>query len=151
MPADLRSINNFADLIAHLRDEFDWPVEDYLLDQLTFEYDADELGLKDEEAEKLKDGTIRQLRPLPGGQPFGIFFVEFGQSKLPVVVLRRIIGCWKALSKQDLTEDFSSDPDPMRRAVQFSGHSVRCGILRDPTLLVASPFFRRSSSLKNVS
>ena len=91
MPADLRSITDFADLIAYLRDELDWPVEDYLLDQLTFEYDADELGLKDEEAEKLKDGTIRQLRPLPGGQPFGIFFVEFGQSKLPVVVLRRIL------------------------------------------------------------
>ncbi len=78
MPADLRSITDFSDLIAYLRDELDWPVEDYKLDQLTFEYDADELGLKDEEAEKLKDGTIRQLRPLPGGQPFGIFFVEFG-------------------------------------------------------------------------
>ena len=28
---------------------------------------------------------------MPGGQPFGIFFVEFGQAKLPVVVLRRIL------------------------------------------------------------
>jgi hypothetical protein len=28
---------------------------------------------------------------LPGGQPFGIFFVEFGHAKLPVVVLRRIL------------------------------------------------------------
>jgi type I restriction-modification system DNA methylase subunit len=91
MPADLRTITDFAELIAYLRDELDWPVEDYQLDQLTFEYDADELGLKDEEVEKLKDGIIRQLRPLPGGQPFGIFFVEFGQAKLPVVVLRRIL------------------------------------------------------------
>jgi hypothetical protein len=88
---DLRTITDFAELIAYLRDELDWPVEDYQLDQLTFEYDADELGLKDEEVEKLKDGIIRQLRPLPGGQPFGIFFVEFGQAKLPVVVLRRIL------------------------------------------------------------
>lgn len=91
MPADLRTITDFEDLIAYLRDELNWPVEDYALEDLTFEYDADELGLKDEEAEKLKDGTIRQLRPLPGGQPFGIFFVEFGQAKLPVVVLRRIL------------------------------------------------------------
>jgi len=91
MPADLRSITNFEELIAYLRDELDWPVEDYGLEDLTFEYDADELGLKEEEAEKLKDGTVRQLRPLPGGQPFGIFFVEFGQARLPVVVLRRIL------------------------------------------------------------
>ena len=91
MPADLRSITDFEDLIAYLGSELDWPVDDYGLEELTFEYDADELGLKDEEAEKLKDGTIRQLRPLPGGQPFGIFFVEFGQAKLPVVVLRRIL------------------------------------------------------------
>jgi hypothetical protein len=91
MPTDLRSITDFDDLLAYLGDELDWPVEDYGLDELTFEYDADELGLKDEEAEKLKDGSIRQLRPMPGGQPFGIFFVEFGQAKLPVVVLRRIL------------------------------------------------------------
>lgn len=91
MPADLRTITDFADLLAYLRDELHWPVEDYALEDLTFEYDADELGLKDEEAEKLKDGTIRQLRPLPGGQPFGIFFVEFGAARLPVVVLRRIL------------------------------------------------------------
>ncbi len=91
MPADLRSITHFDDLITYLGEELDWPVADYPLEDLTFEYDADELGLKDEEAEKLKDGTIRQLRPLPGGQPFGIFFVEFGLAKLPVVVLRRIL------------------------------------------------------------
>jgi len=91
MPTDLRSIADFEELIAYLGDELGWPVEEYGLDELTFEYDADELGLKDEEAEKLKDGSIRQLRPLPGGQPFGIFFVEFAQAKLPVVVLRRIL------------------------------------------------------------
>jgi hypothetical protein len=38
---------------------------------------------------KLKNSIIRRLRPLPGGRPFGIFFVEFSQAKLPVVVLRR--------------------------------------------------------------
>jgi len=88
---DLRSITDFQDLITYLGDELDWPVDDYGLEELTYEYDADELGLKDEEAAKLKDGRIRQLRPLPGGQPFGIFFVEFGQARLPVVVLRRIL------------------------------------------------------------
>ena len=87
----LQSITNFDDLLSYLGEELEWPVEDYELDELVFEYDADELGLKDEEAEKLKGGQIRQLRPLSGSQPFGIFFVEFGKKKLPIVVLRRIL------------------------------------------------------------
>jgi type I restriction-modification system DNA methylase subunit len=91
MSQDLRSINNFDDLLAYLGTELDWPVEEYTRDQLTFEYDADELGLKDEEVAKLSHGTIQQLRPLQGQQPFGIFFVEFDHAKLPIVVLRRIL------------------------------------------------------------
>ena len=87
----LQSITNFDELLTYLGEELEWPVEDYELDELVFEYDADELGLKDEEAEKLKGGKIRQLRPLAGSQPFGIFFVEFGKKKLPIVVLRRIL------------------------------------------------------------
>ena len=31
----------------------------------------------------------------------------------------KIIGCWRALSKQDTQDDLSNDPDPMRRAVAF--------------------------------
>ncbi len=31
----------------------------------------------------------------------------------------RIIGCWKALSKQDTSEDLNDDTNPMRRAVAF--------------------------------
>lgn len=31
----------------------------------------------------------------------------------------RIIGCWKALSKQDLTQDLADDTGPMQRAVAF--------------------------------
>lgn len=31
----------------------------------------------------------------------------------------KIVGCWRALSKQDTQNDLSHDPDPMRRAVAF--------------------------------
>jgi predicted helicase len=31
----------------------------------------------------------------------------------------KIVGCWRALSKQDSQDDLSFDPDPMRRAVAF--------------------------------
>ncbi|MEY4569428.1 MAG: hypothetical protein RLZZ398_867 [Verrucomicrobiota bacterium] len=40
-------------------------------------------------------------------------------NQLNVDDAARIIGCWKALSKQDLTADLSSDSEPMRRAVAF--------------------------------
>lgn len=69
---DLRKIKTFEQLLPYLEAELDWSLPDYELDELTFEYAPEELGLKAEEAAKVR--TIRQLRPLPGGQPWGIFF-----------------------------------------------------------------------------
>jgi predicted helicase len=40
-------------------------------------------------------------------------------NQLKVDDAARIIGCWKALSKQGLTQDLSFDPEPMKRAVAF--------------------------------
>jgi predicted helicase len=40
-------------------------------------------------------------------------------NQLKVDDAARIIGCWKALSKQGLAEDLSGDAEPMRRAVAF--------------------------------
>ncbi|MEX8510375.1 MAG: DEAD/DEAH box helicase family protein [Leptothrix ochracea] len=40
-------------------------------------------------------------------------------NQLKVDDAAKIVGCWKALSKQDLSEDLPSDADPMRRAVAF--------------------------------
>lgn len=85
----LRAIHNFNDLILYLEEKLDWPLQEYQFDELTFEYQPEELGLKDEDAAKVK--TIHQLRPLRHDQPWGIFFVEFENKKLPVVVLRRIL------------------------------------------------------------
>lgn len=85
----LLAIHNFEDLILYLEERLGWPLQEYGFEDLTFQYDAEELGLKDEEAAKVK--AIHQLRPLQHGQPWGIFFVEFEKKKLPVVVLRRIL------------------------------------------------------------
>lgn len=90
MPSqNLRYIHAFPELVRYLEDELDWPLQEYGFEDLTFEYTPDELGLKDEDAAKIK--AIHQLRPLTSGQPWGIFFVEFENKKLPVVVLRRIL------------------------------------------------------------
>lgn len=40
-------------------------------------------------------------------------------NQLKVDDAAKIIGCWKALSKQDTQEDLAIDPQPMRRAVAF--------------------------------
>jgi len=90
MPApDLRQVRNFTTLIRYLEDELGWPLDGYEMDDLTFDYEPSDLGLKEEEAAKVK--SIKQLRPLTSSQPWGIFFIEFDKKQLPVVVLRRIL------------------------------------------------------------
>jgi hypothetical protein len=89
MPADLRSIRTFKELTRFLEDELDWPLGEYDFEELTFTYEPSELGLKPEDAVKVK--TIRQLRPFRTHQPWGVFFVEFEKKNLPIVVLRRIL------------------------------------------------------------
>lgn len=83
------AFHNFDDLLAYLDEELGWPLQGYQFDDLTFSYEPQELGLRDEDAAKIK--RIHQLRPLETGQPWGIFFVEFDRKKLPIVVLRRIL------------------------------------------------------------
>ncbi|MCB0815552.1 MAG: hypothetical protein KDB87_20595, partial [Flavobacteriales bacterium] len=85
----LAHIHSFKDLVRYLEQELHWPLQEYELDDLSFEYEPEELGLKEKEAARVK--SIRQLRPLGDGQPWGIFFVEFEQKKLPVTVMRRIL------------------------------------------------------------
>lgn len=90
MPADLREVKNFRQLLAYLRNELDWPIEqDADVDDLTFDYTPEELGLSDEYHDVIKE--VRQIRPLTSNQPWGIFYVNFEKQKLPVVVLRRIL------------------------------------------------------------
>jgi hypothetical protein len=89
MSTDLRSIRTFKELTRYLEDELDWPLGEYEFEELTFTYEPSELGLKAEDAVKVK--TIRQLRPFRTNQPWGIFFVEFEKKNLPIVVLRRIL------------------------------------------------------------
>lgn len=85
----LRNIKTFPQLIAFLRDELDWPIEQgHDEDDLTFDW-SDDLGLKESERVGIKE--IKQLRPLETSQPWGIFFVNFEKKQLPIVILRRIL------------------------------------------------------------
>jgi predicted helicase len=89
--AALAKIKRFDQLIAYLRDEMGWPIENGSdFDDLTFEYAPEELGIDPKTAAKIQE--IKRLRPLSPKQPWGIFFVKFEPRKLPVVALRRILG-----------------------------------------------------------
>lgn len=85
----LKHIRSFPQLVKYLRDELDWPIETEQFDDLTFEYEPDELGLDPKTAVKIN--KIRQLRPLVAGQSWGVFFIDFEPKRLPIVVLRRIL------------------------------------------------------------
>ena len=89
----LSHITALDELIPYLRDEMGWPIEDTSLetvDDLFFEFTPEELGIDPAAAAKIN--SIKRLRPLSTAQPWGIFFVEFEPKKLPVVVLRRLLG-----------------------------------------------------------
>jgi hypothetical protein len=88
-PDHLHGIKTLPQLIAYLRNDLDWPIEVEDVENLTFEYLPQELGLDTEATVKIKE--IKQLRPLTGQQPWGIFWINFEKKRLPVVIMRRIL------------------------------------------------------------
>lgn len=88
--AELAKINSFPKLVDLLRNHLEWPIEeDYGFEDVVYEYEASELGLKPNEIAKIRE--IHQLRPLATSQPWGIFFISFEDKALSVTVLRRIL------------------------------------------------------------
>lgn len=87
---ELARVNSFPKLVALLRDRLEWPIgEDYDFEDVIFDYEPKELGLKEEETAKIRE--IHQLRPLVTNQPWGVFFISFEEKQLSVTVLRRIL------------------------------------------------------------
>lgn len=85
----IRAIKSFPSLIKYLRDDLGWEFETDDVEDLTFDYEPEELGLDAKTAVRIKD--IKQLRPLVTNQPWGIFYINFEPKRLPVVVLRRVL------------------------------------------------------------
>lgn len=91
-PTDIARITNLETLLAFLRDRLNWDIDpDAQLDDLTFDYSADELNLSDKASARLQGGVVRQLQNFSPNQPWGIFLVEFNQSKLYREALRQIL------------------------------------------------------------
>jgi hypothetical protein len=88
-PAKLRDVRTFDDVIRYLADELDWPIDAADLEEATFDWDPNELGLAPDRVPHLV--SLRQLRPLEGNQPWGIFFIDFDGPRLPLSALRRLL------------------------------------------------------------
>lgn len=88
-PNHLREVTSFDDVIEYLTNELDWPIGASDLEDATFDWDPDELGIPAERVPHLV--SLRQLRPLESTQPWGIFFLEFDGPRLPLTALRRLL------------------------------------------------------------
>ena len=85
----LQQLTSFEPLMDYLRDALGWPIEVDDLDDATFAYTP--TSWASSRSTPRASRRIKQLRPLTDEQVWGIFFVEFGHSRLPVMALRRIL------------------------------------------------------------
>lgn len=88
-PERLRQVRTLDNVLGFLAEQLDWPTRDFELDDASFEFTAEELGVPRNQVPALR--RLRQLRPLTTAQPWGIFFLEFEGPKLPVTPLRRLL------------------------------------------------------------
>jgi hypothetical protein len=85
----LRRVKTFLQLKRFLEDEMDWPFGNLEIEELMFDYEPEELGIKPKLAAKIKG--IKRLRSLSASQPWGIFFIEFENKSMEVGILRKIL------------------------------------------------------------
>ena len=87
----LRRIRTFAQVFQYLVDVLDWPLEtddiqDEDLTAFTYDWDPGEMGIP---ADRLR--RVWQMRPLTAAQPWGVFFLEFAGSRLPITQVRHVL------------------------------------------------------------
>lgn len=86
----ISDISSFDDLLIYLEEQLNWDLQGFSKEEVTYEFEAAELGLKTVETFKI-NGPVRQLRPITDKQSFGIFFIEFETENLPIMILRRVL------------------------------------------------------------
>lgn len=118
LPSDhdeaLRSIRTFAEVCDYFVDELEWPLDlsrldDESLEDITFDWNPSDLGIAPDRLKDLR--RFQQMRPLTASQPWGVFFVEFGGSRLPKVQVRRLL--------QGLVQRKRADTSSTRRTWQL--------------------------------
>lgn len=93
IPEDkVHDIKDTQSLLHFLNSELGWefPLEADV-DELTFEWTGAELSLGDDISGKFEGGVVKELRPLRGDQPWGIFLVDFAGSRAYTTALRQVL------------------------------------------------------------
>lgn len=89
---ELKRVNDIDSLMNYFVDNLGWAIDPddyYDIEDITYDFEADDLGLKEEAFAKII--SLKQLRPLVDGQRWGIFFVNFESSRFEVSALRKIL------------------------------------------------------------
>lgn len=92
MTQELRKVNGIESLMRYFSENLGWAIDPddyYDIDDITYDFEAVDLGLKEEAFAKIT--SLKQLRPLVDDQRWGIFFVNFESSRFEVSALRKIL------------------------------------------------------------
>ncbi|MDR2049835.1 MAG: N-6 DNA methylase, partial [Treponema sp.] len=92
MAADIKNVSNLKTFLSYASQNLGWNIDPDDLDDtddLTYEFDAQDIHLKPEEFAKII--SLKQLRPLHEKQPWGIFALEFESRRFEVTSLRKVL------------------------------------------------------------
>jgi RNA polymerase primary sigma factor len=88
---------DFNDLCSFFEKDLGWPLGEYPFEELTFSYEAQELGIREAKAALIS--SIRQLRSMAASPAWNIFFVEFETKKLLVENMREVLSSLVAVKR----------------------------------------------------
>ncbi|HYE84340.1 MAG TPA: type ISP restriction/modification enzyme [Clostridia bacterium] len=92
MPISIKNVKDLESLLVYFSEKLNWDIDPESftdIDDITYDFDANAIGLKEEEFAKIS--SLRQLRPLVEGQPWGIFSIEFDSKRFEVTALRKVL------------------------------------------------------------
>jgi type I restriction-modification system DNA methylase subunit len=88
----VRRIRDQKTLLEFFERELHWPLpENPVIDDVTFEWTAADLRLSASAQQHLAHGSIKQLRPVVDGQPWGVFLVNFTDGQVYRTALRQVL------------------------------------------------------------
>lgn len=88
----VRRIWDQKTLLEFFERELHWPLpDDPVIDDVTFEWTAADLRLSANAQQRLAHGSIKQLRPMVDGQPWGIFLINFTDGQVYRSALRQVL------------------------------------------------------------